>query len=417
MKQGTVVNRVVMFALLGAVLFYLGVTAWQSVAGQTQTVRCYAYTLDDQQEVTGYLVRSELPLPAQSGLVDVLLAEGEKVGVGQTVANLYRDASALERKQELHTLTLQYDQLSYSLSRPDDLSDNARLTEEIMEGISQLRAAVAQRDFTDLEDHTMELKSLVYKREYSLASGEDLTGMQAALDGLKAQIETLTASAQQDTTSIGAPQAGTFSGLVDGYERVLTPDALEGLTPSDLDALPGRGESVASGSYGKLITDAKWYFVCALPEETVKRLAEGWTVDVRFSRDWSGVVDMHVERIGLPENGRAVVVFSSSDHLSDVTLLRRQTVDIVFSSVTGIRVPKNALCRGEEGNWGVYALVGAQAEFKPVTIVGSDEEYYLVKAEIPEGEERNDRVTRKALRVGDQILLTVDGVYDGKVIQ
>ncbi len=417
MKQGTVVNRVVMFSLLGAVLFYLGVTAWQSVAGQTQTVRCYAYTLDDQQEVTGYLVRSELPLPAQSGLVDVLPAEGEKVGVGQTVANLYRDASALERKQEMHTLTLQYDQLSYSLSRPDDLSDNARLTEEIMEGISQLRAAVAQRDFTGLEDHTMELKSLVYKREYSLASGGDLTGMQATLDGLKARIETLTASAQQDTTAIGAPQAGTFSGLVDGYERVLTPDALEGLTPSDLDALPGKGERVASGSYGKLITDAKWYFVCALSEETVKRLAEGWTVDVRFSRDWSGVVDMRVERIGLPENGRAVVVFSSSGHLSDITLLRRQTVDIVFSSVTGIRVPKNALCRDEEGSWGVYALVGAQAEFKPVTIVGSDEEYYLVKAKIPEGEERNDRVTRKALRVGDQILLTVDGVYDGKVIQ
>lgn len=417
MKQGTLVNRIVMFSLLAAVLIYLGATAWQSFAGRTETVRCYAYTLDDRQEVTGYLVRSESVLPAQTGLVDVLLAEGEKVGVGQTVANLYRDASALERKQELHTLSLEYDQLSYSLSRSDDLSDNARLTGQIMEELAALRASVAGRDFTDLESQAMELKSLIYKREYSLTSGSDLTQMQAALDSVKARIESLTATARQDTSTISAPQAGIFSGLVDGYESVLTPEGLDALTPADLDALPSKAQSVSGSVFGKLITDATWYFVCTLPEETAKRLTEGWSVDLRFSRDWSGQVSMTVERIGLPENGRIAVVFSSSSHLSDVTLLRRQNVDIIFSSVTGIRVPKNALCRDEENRWGVYALVGTQAEFKPVDIVGSDEDYYLVKAHIDASDERNDKVTKKALRSGDMVILTVDGIYDGKVMQ
>lgn len=174
---------------------------------------------------------------------------------------------------------------------------------------------------------------------------------------------------------------------------------------------------------GKLVTDATWYFVCAMGEEEAGRLIEGRTVTVRFSRDWSGEVDMKVERVGeTPENGRVAVVLSSDRYLSETTLLRKQTVELVFDSQTGIRVPTQSV-RVEERTvtdpeteeekqelvTGVYVLVGQQAEFKPVTILAQLEDFALVKsADSSDG--------KKALRAGDEVILSSVELFDGKVI-
>ena len=152
-----------------------------------------------------------------------------------------------------------------------------------------------------------------------------------------------------------------------------------------------------------------------------ERLIEGRSVTVRFSRDWSGEVDMTVERIGDTENGRSAVVFSTDKFLSDTTLLRRQTVELVFDSITGIRVPKQALRvdqqtvtdeeTGEESQTsvpGVYTLVGEQAEFKPVTVLYEGDSFVLV-----EPADSN----RKSLRAGDVVIVASDQLYDGMVIQ
>ena len=60
---------------------------------------------------------------------------------------------------------------------------------------------------------------------------------------------------------------------------------------------------------------------------------------------------------------------------------------------------------------GVYALVGAQAEFKPVTVLAEEEGYCLVKPEPPADG------ARKILRAGDEIILTAEELFDGKVVR
>ena len=129
---------------------------------------------------------------------------------------------------------------------------------------------------------------------------------------------------------------------------------------------------------------------------------------------------MEVEQVGAAEKGRAVVVLSSDRYLSEVTLLRRQTVDIIYSATTGIRVPSQAIRtvertrEDEDGNQiteevrGVYALVGVQAEFKPVEILRREERYCLVQPV---------QTDRKALRPGDEIIVANQELFDGKVIR
>ena len=417
MKEGKIVNRVVMLVLLGAVLVYLFVYAWQSFTDRMVTMTCYTYTLDQATEATGVLVRDEYVLPARSGLADVLPAEGERVGVGQTVAYLYQDASALERRQQLNSLSQELEQINYSLSHSDDRSDNAKLSEEILSQISSLRSSVASRDFTSLEDDTMELRSLVYKRDYS--SNGDITALQQKKADLEAQIQTLTTAAGQDTTAVIADRSGVFSGMVDGWESLITPTMLESITPSQLLQLEKNAVTPEADTVGKLITDTKWYFACVLDEADAGELAnlrdDQKKATVRFSRDWAGEVEMTVERVSDPENGKVVVVLSSKEFLSDTTLLREQTVSLVYSSTTGIRIPKNALYQNESGQWGVYAVVGAFAEFKPVDIVDDEEDYYLVNPVAVAPGDNNE--AKRSLRAGDEIILSGEDLYDGKVVR
>ena len=51
MKQGTLVNRIMMLVLLAAVVLCLAVSAWRSFRNPYTLVPCYAYTVDDTLEI------------------------------------------------------------------------------------------------------------------------------------------------------------------------------------------------------------------------------------------------------------------------------------------------------------------------------------------------------------------------------
>lgn len=426
MKQGTLNSKIVIYLLLAAVVIYLGVTAWRSFRDPFTTMVTYSYTVDDAVEATGFLVREEVVLTGSGGVVELLPQEGEKVSRGGTVALLYQDASGLERKQQLEQLQLEKEQLEYALTRADEGGgDSSQLSQQVLDAIVALRGCVASGDLTGLESRSMELKSLIYKREYAYdglgEEGESAASIQAALDSVNSQITALSAQSAQSTQRVTASQSGVFSGYVDGYESLLTPQMLDELTVGQLEGLAGQRPEADSAAVGKLITNSTWYFACALPEGDADRLIEGRSVTVRFSRDWSGEVDMTVERIGDVENGQCVVVFSTDKFLSDTTLLRRQTVELVFDSITGVRLPRQAVRveqqtvtdeeTGEESQvsvTGVYALVGEQSEFKPITILAQGDNYVLAEAAVS---------GRKALQPGDVVIVAAEDLYDGKVIQ
>ncbi|MCI7473035.1 MAG: hypothetical protein MSB10_05070 [Clostridiales bacterium] len=427
MKQGSLNARIVMLLVLAAVLISIGVSALRSLRELYPTVLAYTYTVSDSVETTGFLVRQETVLPGQGGTVEVLPQEGEKVSRGETVALLYQSDAGLAQRSTLQQLMLEQEQLEYALAQTGGSGDSAQLSDRVADSIANLRGAAASGDLTGLESQTMDLKSLVYKRSYTFGTeGEDSTAaLQASLDSVNAQIASLTAQASQSTSRVTAAQSGTFSGLVDGYESLITPAMLETLTPAQLKDLSSQKPAEDTSAIGKLITNSTWYFACTLPEADAARLVEGRSITVRFSRDWSGEVYMKVERLGDPADGQVVAVLSTDKFLSDTTLLRRQTVELVFDTTSGIRLPKEALRveqqtvtdseTGEEKQVNmtcVYALVGQRAERKQVQVVAEEENYLLVTPVTDSAPSQ----AKKALRAGDQIIISSGQLYDGKVI-
>ena len=426
-QQGTILNKIVILLFLAAILAYFAGAAWRGLRDPYPTAQVYAYSVDDTLETTGYLVRQEKVLSGSGGIVRLLPAEGEKVAVGSTVALLYADEETLERSQRLETLEEEARQLSGAITAAGEITQGDS-GEKVTAAMVELHSAMEKGDFTRLENQVSSFKSAIYQQAQRYGDAGDLA---AALTAAQTEIDALRAQTAQSTGRVTVTESGIFSGQVDGYEAILVPNALEGLTPSAIDALEGQALPVGEGQLCKLITDATWYFVCPLGETEAKRLTEGGTVTVRFSRDWAGEIDMTVERIGTPENGRLAVTLSSNRFLSDTTLLRRQTVELVFSSRIGIRVPREAVRvetvtetetdpdtkeerQVERQVTCVYVQVGINAELKPVTILAQGEDYYVVESAIPK--DAKDSQAKKALRSGDLVIGAGEDIWDGKVL-
>ena len=431
MKQGTLLNKVVMTLFFAAIILYMGGAAWRGLRDPYPTVQAYTYVVEDTMEATGYLVRQEqvihgwaIQAEGTEATVRLLPSEGEKIAAGTTVALLYSDGAAMERSQRLETLEAEAAQLREAITAGEN-GQGEQIGRKVTSSMVALRRAVEAGDFTRLESQVGTFKSAVYQQAQRYGNGDDLA---AALTAAQNEINTLRALTPQEGVRVTVPQSGIFSGQVDGYETVLVPEITEGVTPSLLDSLESRAVEEDSSALGKLITNSQWYFIFSLGEEQAKRLTVGRAVPVRFSRDWSGTVDMTVERISLPENGRVAVVLSTRKFLSETTLLRRQTVELIFDSQMGIRVPLGAVRVEEQTETdkdsgetrtvqvtGVYVQVGAFAEFKPVTVLAQGEDYYMVRPLLPENA---DTVQQKlALRAGDSVIIASEEIWDGKVIE
>lgn len=426
MKQGSAVIRTITLLLLAAVLLYLGVSAWNSLQEPFSTFLSYAWSVDDTVECTGYVVREETVLTGGAGLVDLLPNEGEKVAKGETVAMIYQSEAGLDRRQSLQALLLEREQLQYALQHLDGGEDSAQLSQQVVESITDLRASLAAGDLGQLEEQAMSLRFLVYRRELTYDNADAASTLAESIQSVDQQLSALRSQAAQDTAVVSAQVSGVFSGQADGYEDLLRPEMLEELTLSDLRAVSAQRPQAVPGAVGKLITSSRWYFVCPLSQEDAARLTQGRTVTVRFSLDWAGEVDMTVERIGDSENGQCLTVLSTDRYLSDTTLLREQTVELVFDTVSGIRVPKGAIRVGEQTRTDpdtgeetqvnvtcVYALVGSQAELKPVEVLVQRDDYCLVEG-VPS---QSAGEARKILRAGDEIIVAAEDLFDGKVVR
>lgn len=420
MKQSTLVTKITMLVLCLGVLAYLGFYIIQYFSDDLSTVYAYAATERVGTHATGIIIREETVLTGSSQWADLVPDEGEKVGVGQTVARLYSSEDGFDKQQQAESLSSEIQQLQYSLSSGTASGDTAKLDEGILTAIAALHADASEGSLSGLSDSTFSLRTQVFRRDYIYGDTAAATAVSDLITQRQSELDTLKSSLNSSTTTVTAPVSGTFSGEVDGFETLITPAMIPDLTPSTLVDIMGQSPEPAA-AVGKLITSATWYFATVLGEDAASSLREGNSYTLSFTRDYSGEIPMTLYRLSDAADGQRVAVFAANRNLSETTLLRQQTVDIVKETVTGIRVPRKALrvvtstSTAEDGTTstvttpGVYTLVSAQAEFQPVTILYQTDDYYIVSPADPEAAHR--------LRAGDQVIVTTRDLFNGKVVR
>lgn len=420
MKQGRPLITFVIALFAGALVLYFLVNLWKTFQDPFTTTYTYSYTLNDSIQTDGLIIRQEQALSGSGGIVDVTRGEGEKVGVGQTVALIYRDDQARQAQEQQDALRLEITQLQYAMGQGESISSAAKLNDDILNAMVSLRAASTQQDYSDLEDQVLEVKGKVLRREYTYSDELSTDSLAARLQDLQTQYQTLRNQSYSAITQISAPVTGTFSTLVDGYEDLINPESALNLTTQALEELLSQTPAGDSAAVGKLISSDKWYFAAVVTQEEGERLEESKTLTLRFAGDFTEEIPMQVEKVNQNGQGQAVVVLSTDRYLEQTTLLRRETAELIFNSRTGLRVPKSALRMvtstttdeetgetSETDTLGVYVVTAGRAEFKPVTILTEGDDFYVVQSV------RDDR---KALRAGDEVIVQATGLYDGQLL-
>ena len=415
MKRTSFTTRILMLLVCLGVAVYFGYQSLRYLDDPLTTTAAYGYTVDETISASGYVVRSERVLEDEAGgLLRLARSEGERVSVGGTVASVYADQASLDRQNEIDALEARIGQLEYVQSASLSYEASAKLDNQIAQDLLAVRTALTAGRLDTVERRGSELRALVMKRDYTYSGGS----LDEQLESLRQELKDLRRQSAGSTRRISAPVSGLYSAVVDGYETVLTPESILEMSPSQLSAV--QPDSAVSSHVGKLILGDNWYYAAALRASEIREIQEAGSVSLRFSKDVARDLDVSVQSVGWEEDGRSVVVFQGKYDLSQLTLLRQQSAEIILNTMTGIRVPQEALrvvprtVTGPEGSktevqtTGVYCVVGVKAVFKPAEVLYSGEGFVLVQ---PASSDK-----KRVLRSGDEVIVTARDLYDGKVV-
>lgn len=416
-RKNRTLTRLAMGTFCLLVLAYFALQVKDALQDPFATAAAAYTRVEETVSANGWLIREEQVLPNESsGLLRLTRQEGERVSRGGTVAKLYADQASLDRQAELERLDERIEQLRYAAEESLSGVASLRLDSQIQDSLLSLRRSVESGALAQTESEIAQLRSLILKRDYSRGGGTDAA---AELQALEAQRKALQDQGAGSVRTLTAPVSGIYSAVVDGYEGVLTPDMLDTLTLSALRSL--EADSSVASNVGKLITSDRWYYAAALPDDDAADLEPGQSVILRFSKGTADDLPAEIWSIGQSENGRTLVILSGREYLSELTLLRHQSAEIILKTTEGIRVPQTALRvdtvtttdeNGEEVTTritGVYCVVGRFARFKPVTVVYTGDGFSLVESAAGKESLR--------LRPGEEIILTARELSDGAVVR
>ena len=386
MKRTDFYMKVITAVLFLAVACYIGVYVYRAAMNTYVTTPAISYSVDEMFSAHGYIVRTETVLEDTSAAVLPIVADGEKVASGQAVAVEYTSSSALETASEIRALRLRIAQLEAPGASAESVCLNSVLA---------LSAAVHSGDLSSLDELSISIESNIFSGGAAL--NQELPDLKKRLESLEV--------AGAGMRTVYAPVSGVFSQAVDGFERV-KPGALSEIMPPDLMELFKTPS--AANSVGKLVTEFKWYYAAIMDGADAVRLSPGRQIAVQFSGSYHARVDMRVESVGRREDGECVVLFSCDRAVHEIAPLRYMRADVVYGTVTGIRVPKEAIRLDDDGATFIYLQTGVRAERADVEILTEYGDSYLVQGAAG---------AWSPLREGAVIIVKANGLYDGKVVR
>lgn len=405
-KQGELYTRILIPAVIVAFVLYLIFSVWIGLRNPYTFTAAYTDTMESSALARGWVVRSEFPVMGGEGLVQMNREENERVARDATIAVVYEDEQYVEHQAELLDTGRKLTALQYALQ--GDSPSGVALENQMRNAMISLRNASSNGNYTDLDSQAEEYRKLVLRREY-LVSSEAAAAMEQAARDVGAQYSALQSNSSGVAT-ITAAAAGVWSTQLDGYESLLKPETLDGISVQGLADLENLTPLDNSGYLGKIITNTTWYYAVVMDGTSAQQFYAGKSVQVYFDA-LAATLTMTVASVGETVEDQAVVLLRSSQNAEEAAGLRQESCRVVFRTSEGIRVSKKALYINEEGETGVYVAIGYTARFRPVRILAEDDESYLVRAAPKDAEDS------RVLKTGDDVIVSSVELYNGKVVR
>lgn len=398
MNRTDIYTKIIAAVLFLAFAFYIVSWLWNSTNENIKTEPVQTYAISDSDEADGIVIRDEEVLYSSKQFLSIQAEDGKEISKGALLAISTDSEEDLQETNHLAELRREISRLETFLSSSASVVDASSREDSIASSARKLSSSVATQDYEATDTAALDLSSLLFMQDASDKA-------EAKLNKLKAEQESYSTASRDDDAMIEAPSAGIFTRTTDGFESASSAEVTS-ISVSGLKDLMNQPSEPEEGAYGKLIRSFTWHFLALVSDETAKRLSEGDSVSLSFSRYYSGLIPATVLSISKEDGGTCAVVFSTKYALSETMAMRHATAEIIFSQSNGLKVPVSAMHVDDDGNSFVYCLTAKTVEMKHVEILTSNDEYYLVKQD----------TSASALHEGDTLITAGKNLFDGKVL-
>ena len=275
-------NRIVLLLAAALIVIYVGGRLSNAFSAAPETTPALRVTVNDSFTADGWFFRDEEPITSVSGEnVKHIVYSGERVQQDAPLAIIYSDEQSLELSRQLDPLEERIALLDTALQSASDSSNTAKLDQVITMTVEQLASQVKDGTGSAVASSAANLRTLALRRE---AGSVDTTEVTAERDALTSEQTMLERQLSGRTTKLTASSSGYFSEVVDGYENLLTPDALTEMTPSQFEELTQQAPESDANTLGKIVKGFSWYMAAEIPAEQAERLTIGQALTVNFTQ-------------------------------------------------------------------------------------------------------------------------------------
>jgi len=396
------------------VIWYIMYHLFSGVDKKVETTPAVMSTVNTDIMLEAYIIRDETVLRANSaGGVNYLFSDGEKVGAGSVVANIYSGTGAAEVSDRILQIDRNIEVLENSAVANDStLTDSGMIDKKIYELFYVMRDKIEDGDVEYALYKKDELLTYLNKRQLITQNNKSY---EQQIIALKEERDRLVGQLIHLEENVSVAKSGYFYSSVDGYENIFDISKIPDLTIDGYNALVNSDPVIYNGSnvVGKIVNSNEWYIVSSVGKNERNKFTEGESYNIVFPYNSDVSVNMELQKI-LRDNGAdSMVLVFKTDYMPDgFNYLRKQNIQIVDQSYTGYKVPVNAV-RVVDGVRGVYILSGNTVLFKEITVLTEQDGFFIVKEQPIY---LDDELYYKKLGLYDMIIVSGKDLYDGKII-
>ncbi|MBR5310881.1 MAG: hypothetical protein IKU42_07145 [Oscillospiraceae bacterium] len=388
-------------------IVYAGYQAWTVFYNPYNTEIAVSYSVNESIHVEGIAVRTETVIEDQfDGSVSYIHEDAAKVNRNKPVAYAHSSSDTVSK-----------------MNRAAELEKEISLLEEAAAGISQLYGSsefindqignsVLTYFYTVSDGNYSDFSEIKDSLLLSINKKTAITGEPNSFDEriavLKAEYDELQNEINSDQAkTVLSPKSGYFISSVDGFEGIINKENLFVKTVSEIEDIINQEVVASEEKVGKIADNYKWYYVISVSEKDAENFKTGRKVDVNFDGISNTVTFEIYEKITDETSDNTIIVLLCKTFTEELASIRQISADIVFSTVSGLRVSAEAVRFNENQEMGVFILDRNEVKFRKIEVIHTGSNYVLAKW---------NQGTKEALQLFDEVFVGGNDLYVGKVI-
>ena len=293
-------------------------------------------TISEEETVSGYIIRDEEVIEEKNKKTIIKIKEeGQRVAKGDSVFRYYS-----EKEGELESKISELDgKIQAVLENEENLLPNdKKLLESQIE--NELDKVNGQNEISKLSEYKKTISSYITKKAKII--GEN-SPSGSYLKGLIEERTSYEEKLKQESEYITAPSAGMVSYKIDGLEKVLTTDNLNTFNKQFLQDLDLKvGKAIASSDVtAKIVNNYNNYIVFNSNSQEAKNAKVNDKVNIKVQNDEAIVAK--IQNIIEEDDGSRTITISVEKNIEELLSYRKISLDIIWWSASGYRVPNSAI--------------------------------------------------------------------------